>query len=61
MVDYFVHKQEQKRYKEQQLRKLRRAGARIRGGSGLGAERRQENGEDWFETPSGENLLMDRS
>jgi len=37
---------------------MRRAGANP---SGMGTERRHENGEDWFEMPSGENLLMDRS
>lgn len=41
---------------------MRRAGANQ---SGVGTERRHENqnafGEDWFEVPSGENLLLDRS
>jgi hypothetical protein len=45
---------------------MRRAGANQSGTKNsncghLGAERRHDNGEDWFEMPSGENLLIDRS
>lgn len=40
---------------------MKRAGAKNQNTSGQGAERRHDHGEDWFEVPSGENLLMDRS
>ena len=62
VVELFDYKEKVKKYKKDQLEIMRRAGADPNQ-SGPGTERRHENGEDWFEVPSGENLLpnVDRS
>ena len=61
VVELFDYKEKVKKYKKDQLEIMRRAGADPnQSGPGTG---RHENGEDWFEMPSGENLLLnlDRS